>query len=114
MNALKNKVQLIGNIGNDPEIKTVGNDRKLAKFAIATNENYRNQKGEKVQETQWHNVVAWGKLAGLVEQLLSKGRQVMVEGKLTTRSYEDKSGAKKYVTEVVATEMLILGPKASS
>ena len=113
MNALRNKVQLIGNIGADPEVKTIGSDRKFAKFSIATNESYRNQKGEKVQETQWHNVVAWGKLAGLVEQLLAKGRQVMIEGKLTTRTYEDKSGTRKYVTEVVASELLLLGPKSN-
>ncbi|MBR9861549.1 single-stranded DNA-binding protein [bacterium] len=113
MNALRNKVQLIGNLGNDPEVKSLANDRKLAKFSIATTENYRNQKGEKVQETQWHNVVAWGKLAGLVEQLLSKGKEVMIEGKLTSRSYEDQSGTKKYITEVVASEMLLLGKKES-
>jgi single-strand DNA-binding protein len=111
MNALKNKVQLIGNLGNDPEVKTVGTDRKLARFSIATNETYRNQKGEKVQETQWHTVVAWGKLAGLVEKLLVKGKEVMIEGKLTNRSYEDNSGNKKFITEVVASELLLLGAR---
>lgn len=109
MNALRNKVQLIGNLGNDPEIKSLENGRKLAKFSLATNEVYRNAKGEKVTETQWHNVIAWGKTAEIIEQYLSKGREVALEGKLTSRSYETASGEKRYVTEVVANELLMLG-----
>ncbi|MCB0484579.1 MAG: single-stranded DNA-binding protein [Flavobacteriaceae bacterium] len=111
MNALKNKVQLIGNLGNNPEIVTLSSGKKLAKFTIATNEVYRNAKGEKVQETQWHNLVAWNKTAEIVEKYLSKGNEVAVEGKLTSRSYEDKEGVKKYITEIVVNELLMLGGK---
>ncbi|MDT8347324.1 MAG: single-stranded DNA-binding protein [Flavobacteriaceae bacterium] len=109
MNALRNKVQLIGNLGNDPEVKSLDNGRKLAKFSLATNEVYRNAKGEKVTETQWHNVIAWGKTAEIIEQYLSKGREVAIEGKLTSRSYETASGEKRYITEVIANELLMLG-----
>lgn len=109
MNALRNKVQLIGNTGNDPEIINLESGKKLAKFSIATNENYNNEKGEKVTDTQWHNVVAWGKTAELIEKYVTKGKEVAIEGKLTHRSYEDKSGEKRYVTEVVAGELLLLG-----
>lgn len=111
MNALKNKVQLIGNLGNNPEIVTLSSGKKLVKFTIATNEVYRNTKGEKVQETQWHNLVAWNKTAEIVEKYLSKGNEVAVEGKLTSRSYEDKEGVKKYITEIVVNELLMLGGK---
>ncbi len=109
MNALKNKVQLIGNLGQDPEIVSLDNGSKLAKFSIATSESYKNAQGEKVEDTQWHNVVAWGKVAELVETYLMKGKQVAVEGKLTHRSYETKAGEKRYVTEVRCNELLLLG-----
>ncbi|MBL1233261.1 MAG: single-stranded DNA-binding protein [Flavobacteriales bacterium] len=111
MNNLKNKVQLIGNLGNAPEIINLESGKKLAKFAIATNESYRNAKGETVKETQWHNLVAWGKTAEIVEKYLTKGNEVAIEGKLTSRSYEDKEGNKKYITEVVVNELLMLGGK---
>lgn len=109
MNSLKNKVQLIGNLGNDPEIITMENGSKLAKFSIATNETYKNNEGEKVTDTQWHSIVAWGKIAEIVENFLSKGKEVMIEGKLTSRSYETKEGEKRYVTEVRCNELLMLG-----
>ncbi|MEW2920968.1 MULTISPECIES: single-stranded DNA-binding protein [Flavobacteriaceae] len=109
MNSLKNKVQLIGNLGNDPEMITMENGSKLAKFSIATNETYKNSEGEKVTDTQWHNVVAWGKLAEIAENYLTKGKEVMIEGKLMTRSYETKEGEKRYITEVKCNEMLMLG-----
>ena len=109
MNALRNKVQLIGNLGNDPEIVNLESGTKLAKFAIATNETYRNAKGEKVTDTQWHNVVAWGKTAELVENYLTKGKEVAIEGKLTNRSYETKEGEKRYITEVKCNEILLIG-----
>ncbi len=109
MNALKNKVQLIGNLGQDPEIVALDNGSKLAKFSVATNEIYRNGKGEKVTETQWHQVVAWGKTAEIVESYLHKGSEVAVEGKLMHRSYETKEGTKRYVTEVRCNELLMLG-----
>ncbi|MBD1261508.1 single-stranded DNA-binding protein [Maribacter polysiphoniae] len=109
MNALRNKVQLIGNLGNDPEIVNLDGGSKLAKFSIATNETYKNAKGEKVTDTQWHNVVAWGKTAEIVENYLTKGNEVAVEGKLTHRSYETKEGEKRYVTEIRCNELLMLG-----
>lgn len=111
MSNLKNKVQLIGNIGNAPEIINLEGGKKLAKFSVATNESYKTAKGETVKETQWHNLVAWGKTAEIVEKYLTKGNEVAIEGKLTTRSYEDKAGVKKYVTEVVVNELLMLGGK---
>lgn len=110
MNAMKNKVQLIGNLGGDPEIKNF-DGRKMARISIATNEYYTNAKGEKVTETNWHNVVAWGKTAEIAEKILSKGSEVAIEGKLVNRSYTDKDGHKKYITEVVANEFLLLTKK---
>ena len=109
MNALKNRVQLIGNLGQDPEIMNMENGTKLAKFSIATSESYKNAQGEKVEDVQWHNVVAWGKTAEIVESYLTKGKQVAVDGKLTHRSYETKEGEKRYITEVRCSELLMLG-----
>ncbi len=108
MNELKNKVQLIGNLGNNPEITNIEGGRKLAKFSIATNEIYKNSKGEKVTDTQWHQVVAWNKTAELIEKLLIKGSEVVVTGKLSNRSYEDKEGNKRYTTEVICNEFLLM------
>ena len=109
MNQLKNKVQLIGRLGRDPEVKKIDNDRMLAKFPLATEEVYRNEQGAKVTDTQWHNIVIWGKLAKVAEDYLRKGREVAIKGKLTHRMYEDKEGGKKYITEVVAYDLLLLG-----
>lgn len=109
MSTLKNKVQLIGHVGNDPEIKTLDGGRKLAKMNVATNESYKNDKGEKVEETQWHSLIAWGKTAEIIEKYVVKGKEIAIEGKLTHRSYEDKNGEKRYVTEVVIDELLMLG-----
>jgi len=109
MNALRNKVQLIGNLGQDPEIVNLDNGGKLAKFSVATNESYKNSKGEKVTDTQWHNVVAWGKTAEIVENYLAKGNEVAVEGKLVHRSYENKEGEKRYITEIKCNELVMLG-----
>jgi single-strand DNA-binding protein len=111
MNNLRNKVQLIGNLGMDPEVKNLEGGRKLAKLSIATNESYKNSKGEKITETQWHNLVAWGKTAGIIEQYLQKGSEVAVEGKLVNRNYIDKENIKRYVTEIQVSELLILGSK---
>ncbi|MDO7173177.1 single-stranded DNA-binding protein [Mariniflexile sp. AS56] len=111
MSTLKNKVQLIGNVGNEPEITNLESGKKVAKFSIATNEFYKNSNGEKEQNTQWHNVVAWGKIAEIIEKYVGKGKEVALEGKLTSRSYETKEGEKRYVTEVVANEILLLGIK---
>lgn len=111
MSTLRNKVQLIGNLGNDPEIINLESGKTLAKFSIATNESYKNAKGEKVTDTQWHNVVAWGTTAKIVESYLTKGKEVAVEGKLTSRSYETKEGEKRYITEIVCSELMMLGSK---
>ena len=113
MYALKNKVQLIGNLGQDPEVSTTSNGKKLAKFSVATNEKYRNAKGEQVTETQWHNLVAWGKVAEVAEKYLNKGSEVAIEGKLVNRVYTDKAGVKKHVSEVQVAEVLMLGSKSS-
>ena len=111
MNALRNKVQLIGNLGMNPEIKTLDGGKKLAKMSIATNESYKNAKGELVKETQWHNLIAWGKTADIIEKYLKKGSEVAVEGKLINRNYTDKEGVKRYITEIQVSEMLMLGGK---
>lgn len=108
MNALRNKVQLIGHVGQDPEIKNFEKG-KLASLSIATNEVYKNDKGEKVKETQWHRAVAWGKNAELIEKYVTKGKELALEGKLVHRNYDDKNGEKRYVTEVVVNEVLLLG-----
>ncbi len=113
MNAVKNKVQLIGNLGQDPEVRTIGESRKVANIRIATSETYRNDKGEKVTETQWHTVVAWGKLADIAERYLVKGIEVVVDGKLVNKNYTDKQGAKHYVSEVHASGILIMTKKSS-
>jgi len=111
MNTLKNSVRLVGNLGMDPEVKSFDNNRKLAKIAIATNETYKNDKGEKITDTQWHNLVLWGAQAKLAEEYLKKGDEIAIEGKLSSRSYVDKDGNKKYATEVVVNEFLKLSHK---
>ena len=108
MNKIQNHVKLIGHLGSDPEIKTLDSGRKVANFRIATNGYYKNAKGERVEETQWHSIVLWGKPAEIAEEHLEKGKKVAVEGKLTHRSYETKDGEKRYVTEIIADELLML------
>jgi len=108
MNSIKNHVQLIGNVGKDVEIKTFDNGSQVANFTLATNEYYKDAKGEKQQNTQWHNVVAWGKLAELLSNTLAKGNEVAITGKLTSRSYDTADGQKRYITEVVANEFMKL------
>ena len=109
MNAMKNKVQLIGHVGQDPEIKTFDGGKKVANITIATNDYYINDKGEKVEQTEWHRVTAWGKVADIIEKYVEKGKEVAIEGKLTHRSYDDKDGTKRYITEVVVNDILLLG-----
>jgi single-strand DNA-binding protein len=104
---MKNRVQLIGHVGQEPEIKNLESGR-VANFTIATNENYTNTKGEKVEQTEWHRVSAWGKTVDIIEKFLTKGTHVALEGKLTHRSYDDKDGNKRYITEVVANELVLL------
>lgn len=108
MKNLSNCVQLIGNLGKDVEILEVGNGGKLAKVSIATSDYYYNKEGEKIESTEWHNLVAWGKTAELMSSLTCKGSQLMISGKLTNRSYENKEGVKKYVTEVKVDNFQLL------
>lgn len=109
MNAMRNKVQLIGHVGQEPEIKSFEGGKKVANITLATNDYYTNDKGEKVEQTEWHRISAWGKLAEIIEKYVDKGKEIAVEGKLTYRSYDDKDGNKRYVTEVVANDILLLG-----
>jgi single-strand DNA-binding protein len=111
---LRNQVQLIGRLGNDPEIKHLENGQTVANINLATNGYYVNSKGEKVEDTQWHKVVAWGNTAKIAEQYLQKGKEVAIQGKLTYRSYEDKDGNTKYLTEVIANELLLLEKSAKN
>jgi single-strand DNA-binding protein len=107
--AMKNSVQLIGHVGQEPEIKTLEGGKKVATISIATNEVSYRENGDKVEQTQWHRVSAWGKTADIIEQYVTKGKEIAIEGKLTHRSYDDKDGNKKFITEVVANEVLLLG-----
>ena len=120
MNTLKNSVHLIGHLGQDPEIVNLDTGKKIAKFSLATSDSYKNVKGEKVEDTQWHNIVAWGKTADLVENYLLKGKQVAIEGKLTHRRYENKEGEKRYfaistgVCKVLKEKISVLAVTAES
>ncbi len=105
---MKNSVQLIGHVGQEPEIKNLEAGKKLANISIATNEVYYKENGDKVEKTEWHRVTAWGKTAEIIEKYVTKGKEVAVEGKLTHRSYDDKEGNKRYITEVVINEILLL------
>ena len=110
MKNIRNSVKLIGRLGKDPEVKTF-NKNKRASFSIATMEAYKNAKGERVEDTQWHNIVIWGKLADVAEKYLHKGQEVAVEGKLMHRNYETDKGEKRYVTEVNVSDLVMLGDK---
>jgi len=109
MNNLRNKVQLIGRIGQNPEIISFENGGKLAKMSIATNESYRNAKGEKVEETHWHNLTVWGKQVETIEKYVKKGSELAIEGKLVTKTFETKEGEKRSKTEIIVQEFLLLG-----
>ena len=108
MNNLKNRVNLIGNLGIDPEVKELESGKKIAKISLATSETYKNSNGEQVKNTEWHNLVAWGPTATFAEKYLKKGNEIAVEGKLSHRTYDDKDGIKKYTTEIIVNEVLIL------
>jgi single-strand DNA-binding protein len=114
MYSMRNKVQLIGNLGKTPDVKTTESGKRLVKFTVATNEVYTNNKGEKVKETQWHQLVAWGRLADVAEKYLDKGSEVAIDGKLISREYTDKEGKKRSTTEIQVNEMLLLGSKAAA
>lgn len=111
MNNLRNKIQLIGNLGTDPEVKKFDSGKKKVNLSLATSDNYYNANGDKVDQTQWHNVIAWGKTADIAEKYLRKGSEIAIDGKIQYRSYEDKNGEKKYITEIVINEILMLGKK---
>ena len=111
MSNLRNSVRLVGHLGNSPEIKVVGTNKKLCRLSVATNSSYKNDNGDKVEETQWHNLVLWDKNAVIAEKYLQKGSEVSIEGKLSSRSYTDKAGIKRYITEIIVNELLLLSKK---
>lgn len=111
MSTIKNHVQLIGNVGQDPTITNLESGKKVARLSLATNENYKNNQGEKQTDTNWHTIVAWGKVADIIEKFVSKGKEIGVVGKLKTRTYTMDDGNQRYVTEVVANEILLLNEK---
>lgn len=113
-NMMKNRVTLIGNLGQDPEIKSIHSGRKMARFRLATNEKYKNAKDEWIEDTQWHSIIAWGKQAESVEKTLHKGSEIMLEGKLTHGEYTDKDGVKRYTTEVELQSFLLFDKKATA
>jgi single-strand DNA-binding protein len=106
---MRNRVQLIGHVGQDPEIKNLEGGKKLAKITIATNEVYYKENGDKVEQTEWHRVIAWGKTAEIIENYVTKGKEIAIDGKLAHRSYEDKDGEKRFITEVVASAIVSIG-----
>ncbi len=111
MKSLRNSVNLVGRLGADPEFKTINGGTSVAKFSVATNESYKDGNGEKQEQTQWHNIIAWGKLAETVSKYLKKGSEVMLEGRLVYNNFESENGEKKYFTEISMNEMLMLGTK---
>jgi single-strand DNA-binding protein len=108
MNSLKNRVMLIGNLGQDPDTKTTESGKKVTHFTLATDDGYKNSEGQKISETTWHNIVAWNGLADIADRFLKKGHQVVVEGRIVYRNYEDKKGATKYITEIVLNDLALL------
>ncbi len=112
MKTLRNKVQLIGNVGDTPKAHTFESGKKVIRFSMATNDYYLKD-GEKVQQTQWHNLVAWGKQAEIIEKYVFKGSEIAIDGKLTSRSFENESGEKQYISEVLIQEILLLDSKGS-
>jgi len=109
-----NKVQIIGNLGKDPEVRAIPSGAKVANFSIATKESYTGKDGQKSDKTEWHNIVLWRGLAEIAEKYLRKGSQVYIEGKLSTRSWDDKDGQKRYITEIIGDNLVMLGKPASS
>lgn len=108
MNSLRNKVQLIGRLGQDPEIINLESGKKIAKFSLATNDTYKDASGQKIENVQWHNLIAWNKTADIIEKYVTKGKEIAIEGKLINRSWDDSDGKKHYITEVVVDELLML------
>src|SRR6478672_10747707 len=106
---MRNKVQLIGHVGQDPEIKNLEGGKKVDHITLATNEVYYNDNGDKVEQTEWHRITGWGRIADIMEKHVVKGKEIAIEGKLSHRNYEDKNGEKRYVTEITAKELMFLG-----
>jgi single-strand DNA-binding protein len=111
MNTLRNNVKLIGRLGQDPEVRNLEKDNKVATFSLATGENYTDKDGNKKDSTEWHNIVAWGNLATICEKYLKKGKEIAIDGRITYRNWEDKNGTKHTTTEIVANEILMVGDK---
>ncbi len=109
MNTLRNKVQLIGRLGDKVEVKNLESGKKLGKVSLATHESYKNKDGEKVTETTWHNLVIWGKQVDILEKYTDKGSELAIEGKITNRDYTDKEGVKRYITEIIVSDFLLMG-----
>jgi single-strand DNA-binding protein len=109
MNTLRNRVQLIGRLGQDPEIINFQDGNKMAKFSLATDDSYKDKEGNKVERAYWHNIVVRGGLVKVVEEYITKGKEIAIEGKLTNRSWDDKDGTKRYTTEIICNELLMLG-----
>ncbi len=111
MSTIKNHVQLIGNVGHDPEVTNLENGKKVVRFSLATNEHYKSANGDKQTDTNWHTIIAWGKTAEIVENYVEKGKEIGISGKLKSRTYEDQEGVKRTITEIIADEILLLGLK---
>jgi len=114
MNTLRNNIKLIGRLGQDPEVKTLDKGNKFAKFSLATSDSYTAKDGSKQEQTQWHNIVVWGNLAGVCEKYLKKGKEIAIDGHLTYRNYEDKNGTKHFISEIIANELLFVGTNAEA
>jgi len=114
MNTLRNSVKLIGRLGQDPEVKTLDKGNKVATFSLATSDNFTAKDGSKQEQTQWHNIVVWGNLAGICEKYLKKGKEIAIDGRLTYRNWEDKNGTKHTTTEIIASEILMVGDKVTA
>jgi single-strand DNA-binding protein len=113
MSKIRNRVTLIGRLGKDPETTTFESGKKKTAFTLATNDNYRNANGDKVESTEWHNIVMWDKAAEIAEKYAKKGHEVALEGRITTRSYDDDKGEKRYITEIHVNEIVLLTKKES-
>ncbi|MEI6061129.1 MAG: single-stranded DNA-binding protein [Bacteroidota bacterium] len=113
MNTLRNNVKLIGRLGQDPEVRSLEKDNKVATFSLATGDSYTDKEGNKKDSTEWHNIVAWGNLATISEKYLKKGKEVAIDGRITYRNWEDKNGVKHTTTEIVANEILLIGAKTT-
>jgi single-strand DNA-binding protein len=109
-----NKAILVGNVGKDPEVRHLEGGTSVARFTLATSDSYKNKAGELIKNTEWHNIVAWRQLADLAEKYIRKGNQIYVEGKITNRQYDDKDGVKRYINEIVADNIRLLGRKEES